>query len=670
MLDLFIACVRPPRPTRWRRALGFRIAALWLVPALADSAALPDSAPVSSEFYSLQLYGIGFEAGGQRAGVYIYDHTFDAQAFGFLSIVNANTSQTIFSRTYGDYGTFTTAGTFSENFLLPYATPLNISINGREFSNMSILIGGQVVAAGGSFNGQFPSYATTLTIDDPSPQANNDSYVTTKELPVAINPLANDINATQLVSVGSPAHGTVGNSRGGLVYTPAPGFTGTDSFSYTVSNSSNVQASASVTVIVADGSLSDAGPDPEDKSLIEVVESMVANGTASPALLERAEGIALLLNQADGLEKVGQALQSLAPEEAVSQALSGSRLARIQVNNINQRLIELRGGATGISLKGLSLKLDGQSVPTAALASLAPYRAGGGAAGDGELFERLGLFVNGQFETGERSETRLDPGYRSKTYGVSAGADYWLTRKLLLGISAGYGYTDSKLSANSSQLDIEAYTVSGFGSYSINERMFVDFIANGTFNAYKNVRNIAYVDAFGPVNEQASAKVQGAQQRYSSTLGYDYPWGGWTFGLRGRGEYSEQSIDRYREQGAVGLNLAIGAQRIVSVTSGLGFIVNYAASTPFGVFTPQVNLEWEHEYQKDPRRILAGFVEDSSGNTFSVRTGAPDRDYLNLRSSLAATLPNGGAAFIQYETVLGLQNESRHTFNAGVRFSF
>lgn len=208
-----------------------------------------------------------------------------------------------FSRTYGDYGTFTTAGTFSENFLLPYATPLNISINGREFSNMSILIGGQVVAAGGSFNGQFPSYATTLTIEDPSPQANNDSYVTTKELPVAINPLANDINATQLVSIGSPAHGTVGNSRGGLVYTPAPGFTGTDSFSYTVSNSSNVQASASVTVIVADGSLSDAGPDPEDKSLIEVVESMVANGTASPALLERAEGIALLLNQADGLEK-------------------------------------------------------------------------------------------------------------------------------------------------------------------------------------------------------------------------------------------------------------------------------------------------------------------------------------------------------------------------------
>ncbi|TPQ28349.1 autotransporter domain-containing protein [Methylomonas koyamae] len=669
MLDLITELSRQQHALA-RRRYGVGVAALGLSWSLTGAAALPDSAPVSSEFYSLQLYGLGFEAGGQRAGVHIYDHTFDAAAFGFLSIVNANTSQTIFSRTYGDYGNFTTAGTFSENFLLPYATPLNISINGREFSNMSILIGGQVVASGGSFNGQFPSYSTSLTITEPDPQANNDSYATTKDLPVAINPLANDLNAAQLVSIGSPAHGSIGNGRNGMVYTPAPGFVGTDSFSYTVSNTNNVQASATVTVTVADGVLSDAGPDPEDKTLIEVVENIVSGGGASPALLERAEGIALLLNQPGGLEKVTEALQNLAPEETVSQALSGSRLSRIQVNNINQRLIELRGGATGISLKGLSLNVDGQSLPGSTLAGLAPYRAKGGAAGDGELFERLGLFANGQFETGDRSETRLDPGYRSRTYGVSIGADYWLTRKFLLGVSAGYGYTDSKLSANASQLDIDAYTVSGFGSYSISDSMFVDFIANGTFNAYKNVRNIAYVDAFGPVNEQAKADVDGAQQRYSSTLGYDYPWGAWTFGLRGRGEYSKLVIGAYREHGAAGLNLAIAEQEIVSATSGLGFIVNYAASTPFGVFTPQVNLEWEHEYQKDARRILASFVDDRSGNTFSVRTGGPDRDYLNLRSSVSATLPNGGSAFIQYETVLSLQHESRHTFNAGVRFSF
>lgn len=636
---------------------------------LGHAASLPTAPQTSAEFYSLQLRGLTFESGGQLAEVFIYDDTFDSAAFGSISIVNANTQQSVFSASYGDYGGFQSPGTFSESFLLPYATPLSISISGQEFSNMAIIYGGQTVASGGTFNSQFPSFATTLTIDAP-PVANNDSYATVKDQPVSLDFLANDVNVSQLDSVGNASHGSVSNSRGGFVYTPATGFIGTDSFSYTVSNVDGLQASATVTIVVADATLTDAAPDPLDTTLVEVVRNILSTESASPALLERAEGIALLLNQPGGLQKVNLALQNLSHEETVTQAMSGSRLARIQVNNINQRLIELRGGATGISLKGLSLNVDGQNLPSATLASLAPYLAKGGAAGDEDLFQRLGLFVNGQFETGDRANTQLDPGYRAKTYGVSAGGDYWLTRKLLLGMSAGYGYTGSKLSTNSSRLDIDAYTVSGFGSYTITDNTFVDFIANGTFNTYKSVRKIAYIDAFGPVNEQASARVQGTQQRYSSTLGYDYPWRGWIFGLRGRGEYSRVAIDAYREQGADGLNLAIGEQSIISVTSGLGVVVNYALSTPFGVLSPQVNLEWEHEYQKNSRRISAHFVDDFSGSTFSVRSGRPDRDYLNLRSSLSATLPNGGSAFIQYETVLSLQNESRHAFNAGVRFAF
>lgn len=654
-----------------QRASGFWV--LMLLGFVAESVradALPFVPQVSAEFYSLQLRGLSFQSGGQLAEVFVYDDTFDSSAFGAISIINASTQQTVFARTYGDYGVYQNAGTFAESFLLPYSVPLNISINGQEFSNMSIIYGNQTVASGGWANSQFSSFARTLTITPPAPQANNDSYSTQKDQPVALNLLANDIDAVQIDSMASPAHGTVTSGRNGLIYTPAPGFVGTDSFSYTVSNSIGIQASAGVTIAVADAVLSDAGQVPEDKTLVQVVETILSTQSASPELLARVEGIALLLDQPGGLAKVNQALQSLAPEEAVTQGLSGARLSRIQVNNITQRLIELRGGATGISLKGLSLNVDGQTVPTAALASLAPYQAKGGAAGDGELFERLGLFVNGQFETGQRQNTMFDPGYRSKTYGVSVGADYWLTRKFLLGLSGGYGYTESQLSVNASQLDIDAYTVSGFSSYSVTDNMFVDFIANGTFNAYNSVRRIAYTDAFGAVNEQARANVQGRQQRYSSTIGYDYPWGGWIFGLRGRGEFSRVAIDGYREQGADGLNLAIGEQAIVSVTSGLGAIVNYAISTPFGVFSPQINLEWEHEYQKNPRRIAASFVDDAAGNSFSVRSGAPDRDYLNLRSSVSATLPNGGSAFVQYETVLSLQNESRHTFNAGVRFAF
>lgn len=514
----------------------------------------------------------------------------------------------------------------------------------------------------------------TLAISNfsaPPPQANNDSYSMVRDQALAIDFLANDLNASQVQSVGSPSHGSLASNQSGYVYKPAPGFVGTDTFTYTISNGAGARSSATVSISVADGTLNNAGQNPQDQTLVEVLQDILVTGSGSPALMQKIEGIAALLNEPGGVQMVNQALTSLAPEETVAQGINGSRLSRIQVNNINQRLIELHSGAAGISLKGLSLNVNGQALPAGLLASVLPYEASGsGASADGDLFHRLGFFVNGQFEVGDRASNVLDLGYHAKTYGMSLGADYWLTPDFLLGLSGGYGYTDSTLSRSAGSLDIDGYTVSAFGSYHFTDRVFVDAIANGTYNVYKGVRNINYVDAFGPVNEKAKADTQGWQQRYSLITGYDYPYGAWTFGLRARGEYGDAGIDAYRERGADGLNLAIGEQNIVSLTSGLGGLVNYVFGTPFGVFTPQLNLEWEHEYEKDARSIYASFVEDSSGNRFAVLSGNPDRDHLNLRSSIAATLPNGGSAFLQYETVLSLRNETRHALNAGVRLEF
>ena len=70
--------------------------------------------------------------------------------------------------------------------------------------------------------------------------------------------LANDVDGNgdtlSVTSVGQPAHGTItDNGDGSLTYTPAPGFSGTDSFSYTVSDGS-LSDTATVAVLVAKSS--------------------------------------------------------------------------------------------------------------------------------------------------------------------------------------------------------------------------------------------------------------------------------------------------------------------------------------------------------------------------------------------------------------------------------
>src|SRR4029453_7337143 len=87
-----------------------------------------------------------------------------------------------------------------------------------------------------------------------NPVAVNDSATTDEDNSVNIDVVANDTdvdgNALSLLSVGTAGHGSVAILIGMAQYTPAPNFSGSDSFSYVVSDGHGGQASATVNVTV------------------------------------------------------------------------------------------------------------------------------------------------------------------------------------------------------------------------------------------------------------------------------------------------------------------------------------------------------------------------------------------------------------------------------------
>lgn len=89
------------------------------------------------------------------------------------------------------------------------------------------------------------------------PTAVNDTAVTTEGAPVTVNVISNDtddggIDASTVAVVGAPANGTaVSNGNGTVTYTPGFGFTGSDTFTYTVADTQGaVSNQATVTVTV------------------------------------------------------------------------------------------------------------------------------------------------------------------------------------------------------------------------------------------------------------------------------------------------------------------------------------------------------------------------------------------------------------------------------------
>ncbi|HEX8201281.1 MAG TPA: Ig-like domain-containing protein, partial [Isosphaeraceae bacterium] len=109
------------------------------------------------------------------------------------------------------------------------------------------------------YNGDYGAVLRTITVVDPPPVAGDDSATTAEDTPIVINLHANDsdpdgnLNPGSTVVISGPSHGTVMLVNGQATYTPAPDFSGMDTFTYRVSDSGSppgVSNTATVTIRV------------------------------------------------------------------------------------------------------------------------------------------------------------------------------------------------------------------------------------------------------------------------------------------------------------------------------------------------------------------------------------------------------------------------------------
>ena len=106
-------------------------------------------------------------------------------------------------------------------------------------------------------NGGTAQETVTVTINgaNDAPEANADSATTDEDTAITINVLANDTDpdandSLSVVSASDGDNGTVSIVNNELVYTPNANFNGSDTFSYTMEDSSGVSRTASVSVTV------------------------------------------------------------------------------------------------------------------------------------------------------------------------------------------------------------------------------------------------------------------------------------------------------------------------------------------------------------------------------------------------------------------------------------
>ena len=417
----------------------------------------------------------------------------------------------------------------------------------------------------------------------------------------------------------------------------------------------SLQTRVGAAVAATCGGLAAAGVNPlgaaDDEDLFGRCRELVQNG--NEVVGAGAAAFSLGLNA----DQLNDALLQVSHDEAPAQGTDSTETASAQVQNVSARIAALQAGATGFSTAGLNLYRNGERQQ-----ALAPSGTASGQDGD---FNGLGGFINGTVGFGDVDGSAEEAGFDFNTYGLTAGVDYFLNDNAIIGVAIGYGFNDSDFN-NGSNLDKDTFTVSIYTSVFHDNGLYLDGIATFGWNNYDFDRRIVYAN----VNRTATSDTNAFEYSFTGTGGYDMAAESWSFGPYVRVSYLRTDIDGFAESGAQGLNLTFASQNVDSLTTVVGFQVQNAVSTEFGVLTPYVRAEYEHEFADDSRRINVRYTADPNANVFFVQTDSPDRNFFNLGGGVAAVFAGGFTAFLDFDALVGRSDINSYTFTFGVRKEF
>ncbi len=397
-------------------------------------------------------------------------------------------------------------------------------------------------------------------------------------------------------------------------------------------------------------------------------------------LLQRCSEI--VVASGNNAQQVPNALTQMLNNKALPQNQLANSVQQSQFGNLNTRLAELRQGAMGLSLHGLTLANDGQSLPLAMLGDA--FHKDPKQADDevGKDFERWGFFATGMIERGGFSADSSRPGFDFHNASLTAGVDYRFNDAFVAGAALGYNSSNSTLDQNFGNIDVDSYSLSGYFTWYHNNDFYVEGSLVLDWLNYDLNRNIAYQIAslsgsgLTTVNNSTSASPDGHQTALSLSIGKDFSRGAWTISPYLRGDFTHVSLSAFSEtvddpnSAGSGLGTSVESRTINSELVVLGSRFSRTTSMDWGVLVPNATIEWNHQLRNDPQTLVTRFLADPTQTPIVITASAPDQDYFNLGIGLNAVLPKGRSGYLLWEHLVGYSGAHENRFSLGIRIEF
>jgi outer membrane autotransporter protein len=309
------------------------------------------------------------------------------------------------------------------------------------------------------------------------------------------------------------------------------------------------------------------------------------------------------------------------------------------------------GGASGSSASDSSSSSSSSSPSSSSSTSADATRTG-----------RLGVYVAGGFEQARQDEGPGAAGYRTKTRGASAGADYRLTSAWVLGAGVGAltARTDATLGQSAQEAKGRSATI--YASWSPSSTSYIDAAYSVDRSRYELKRD----DLAGDV---AFARTRGRGQGLTVSTGVEKRFGAFAIGPYLRYERVDVRVEAFDE--LVALNsLQVGEQRVKLSTGTLGAQLQWNLSAGSGIVTPHLRVEITRiaNQQQDP--VRARLLNSSTALLVAPPAEGVDRSFGQLALGASGQWRGGWSMFVDFESGFGQRNFEQWRANGGVKLEF
>ncbi|MEW5725984.1 MAG: autotransporter outer membrane beta-barrel domain-containing protein, partial [Thermodesulfobacteriota bacterium] len=358
-------------------------------------------------------------------------------------------------------------------------------------------------------------------------------------------------------------------------------------------------------------------------------------------------------------------MTSLSEMRRSFEAMSPQRYDAFTETGLNQGVIFQEDIARRLGYVRLGVAPSGKEAGLATAMAMALTKAGDAGIPTIKTAGPWSFWTRGYGNWTSAQKTDQYGGFDASIFGMSLGADRtfggWLTLGACLGLSRALINWDPSAGDGRNQgLNLGLYAGLTRGG------LYLDASGSYGYFDYSSDRRIQYSGVDRTAHAESSAN------RWGAYLGggYDFRWRGLVFGPTASAQYQHLYEAGFTETGAGSLNLSVDERRTDSCQVSLGGRVarvwETGGTNPLK-FVPQARLRWVHEFNNDPRFILARF---SGSDTFRVPGLAVKADTAAAGLGLSLFMSEAVSLYLDAEAALFRADYSSFSLAGGVRVRF